>query len=46
MILSKLKLLAEAHPLVKGVVSYAVLWPTGSLIQQTLEGKKFGKYSK
>lgn len=34
----------SAHPLIKGCISYAVLWPTGSLIQQTLEGKNLSEY--
>ncbi|KAH8419797.1 hypothetical protein KR009_002689 [Drosophila setifemur] len=31
----KLKL----HPMAKGALTYAVMWPAGTLIQQTLEGK-------
>lgn len=33
------------HPIVKGMATYAVIWPTGSLIQQTLEGKDWRKIS-
>ncbi|XP_075155393.1 mpv17-like protein [Haematobia irritans] len=32
------------HPLVRGSITYAVLWPTSSLIQQTMEGKNFRTY--
>lgn len=32
------------HPLTRGIVAYSVLWPTGSIIQQTLAGEKWGKF--
>ncbi|KFB48821.1 hypothetical protein ZHAS_00016909 [Anopheles sinensis] len=32
------------HPLVRGMVTYAFLWPTANLVQQTLEGKSFGTF--
>lgn len=31
------------HPITRGMVAYSVLWPTGSIIQQTLAGQKWGK---
>lgn len=31
------------HPMTRGMVAYSVLWPTGSIIQQTLAGQKWGK---
>lgn len=31
------------HPLTRGMVAYSILWPTGSIIQQTLAGQKWGK---
>lgn len=34
----------KLHPMVKGAVTYAILWPTGSLIQQTLEGRNLKTY--
>ncbi|KAH8415354.1 hypothetical protein KR222_004998 [Zaprionus bogoriensis] len=34
----------KLHPMVKGAVTYALLWPTGSLIQQTLEGRDLKTY--
>lgn len=33
----------KLHPMVKGAVTYALLWPTGSIIQQTLEGRDVSK---
>ncbi|EDW82558.1 uncharacterized protein Dwil_GK10054 [Drosophila willistoni] len=35
---------AKLHPMAKGALTYAIMWPTGSLIQQTLEGRHFGNY--
>ncbi|XP_011213370.2 PXMP2/4 family protein 4 [Bactrocera dorsalis] len=35
---------ANAHPLARGVISYAVIWPTSSLIQQTIEGRDLKTY--
>lgn len=31
---------SKLHPMAKGALTYAVMWPTGSLIQQALEGRK------
>ncbi|XP_075155394.1 mpv17-like protein [Haematobia irritans] len=41
---SQWRAFTTAHPLVRGCISYAVLWPTSSLIQQTIEGKNFKTY--
>ncbi|XP_005177624.3 mpv17-like protein [Musca domestica] len=38
------KAFTSAHPLLRGSLSYAILWPTSSLIQQTLEGKNLKTY--
>uniref|UniRef100_A0A1A9X1D3 Mpv17-like protein n=1 Tax=Glossina brevipalpis TaxID=37001 RepID=A0A1A9X1D3_9MUSC len=38
------RLFTTTHPLLRGSITYAVLWPTGSLIQQSLEGKNFKNY--
>uniref|UniRef100_A0A1B0DNN7 Uncharacterized protein n=1 Tax=Phlebotomus papatasi TaxID=29031 RepID=A0A1B0DNN7_PHLPP len=32
------------YKIVRGMVSYSFLWPAGSLIQQTIEGKNFSNY--
>ncbi|XP_017006638.2 mpv17-like protein [Drosophila takahashii] len=32
------------HPMAKGALTYAVMWPAGSLIQQALEGRKLSDY--
>uniref|UniRef100_A0A1B0A0A3 Mpv17-like protein n=1 Tax=Glossina pallidipes TaxID=7398 RepID=A0A1B0A0A3_GLOPL len=38
------RLFTTTHPLLRGSITYAVLWPTGSLIQQSLDGKNFKNY--
>lgn len=42
--LAKLQVFARRRPLLKGMIAYGVLWPTASIIQQTIEGRTFGKY--
>ncbi|XP_059614256.1 uncharacterized protein LOC132260262 [Phlebotomus argentipes] len=32
------------YKIIRGMTSYSVLWPCGSLIQQTIEGKNFSTY--
>lgn len=32
------------YPIVKGMVTYSILWPTSSLIQQTIDGKNWQTY--
>ncbi|ALC48245.1 CG14777, partial [Drosophila busckii] len=39
-----LKWQSSLHPLTRGAAVYAVLWPTGSLIQQSLEGRNLKTY--
>lgn len=31
------------HPLLRGSVSYAVMWSIGSLLQQTIDGKNISE---
>lgn len=31
------------HPLTRGMVAYSILWPCGSVIQETISGKRWGK---
>ncbi|XP_060663615.1 uncharacterized protein LOC133847898 [Drosophila sulfurigaster albostrigata] len=38
------KTLVTRYPIVRGMISYSLIWPTGSLIQQTFEGKNWGNY--
>lgn len=32
------------YPLARGMLAYSITWPTGCLIQQTIDGKRWGKY--
>lgn len=32
------------YPLLRGMASYSIIWPTSSLIQQTFEGKRYDTY--
>lgn len=41
---AKWRLFVSAHPLAKGVIAYSIVWPTSSIMQQTLEGKKLKDY--
>ncbi|SPP86288.1 PXMP2/4 family protein 4 [Drosophila guanche] len=34
----------KLHPMAKGALTYAIMWPTGSLIQQALEGRNLKEY--
>lgn len=44
-VLSKnIKLVFNKYPLLRGMASYGVIWPISSFIQQTFEGKSFGKF--
>ncbi|XP_013118422.2 mpv17-like protein [Stomoxys calcitrans] len=38
------KAFRTTHPLKRGSIAYALLWPTSSLVQQSFEGKNFGTY--
>ncbi|CAD7090084.1 unnamed protein product [Hermetia illucens] len=42
--LTNLRAFLSKRPLVKGMVAYTVLWPTSSLVQQTIEGKTWNTY--
>ncbi|XP_037938383.1 mpv17-like protein [Teleopsis dalmanni] len=41
---TKWRLFVNAHPLTRGAITYAVLWPFGSLVQQTIEGRNYTNY--
>ncbi|KAK5644312.1 hypothetical protein RI129_005612 [Pyrocoelia pectoralis] len=43
-ILSKIILFTRQHPIIRGMVSYAVIWPTSSIIQQSIAGKRWDSY--
>ncbi|XP_055912507.1 mpv17-like protein [Eupeodes corollae] len=41
-LLSKFKVLITKYPMARGMVSYSLIWPTSSIIQQYIEGKTLG----
>lgn len=43
-LLQSFKVLITKYPVVRGMVSYSLIWPASSLIQQTFEGKRWGKF--
>ncbi|XP_061387249.1 uncharacterized protein LOC133322250 [Musca vetustissima] len=42
--LLKFKAILTKYPVTRGMVSYSLIWPTSSLIQQTFENKEFGHF--
>lgn len=44
-VLSKIKVVYDNYPLLRGMASYGIIWPISSLIQQTFETKDSGKLS-
>lgn len=34
----------KKYPLIRGMTSYAVIWPLSSIIQQSFEGRNIGMY--
>ncbi|CAG9806899.1 unnamed protein product [Chironomus riparius] len=34
----------KKHRIVRGMIAYSVLWPVGSMVQQTFEGKSFREF--
>uniref|UniRef100_A0A182W7Z3 Mpv17-like protein n=1 Tax=Anopheles minimus TaxID=112268 RepID=A0A182W7Z3_9DIPT len=40
--MAMIKLLS--HPLARGIATYSVLWPTANLVQQSLEGRRYGSF--
>ncbi|KAF5308724.1 hypothetical protein FQR65_LT06085 [Abscondita terminalis] len=43
-VLSSLGSFSRRHPIVRGMLSYAVIWPASCLIQQTIAGKTWKTY--
>uniref|UniRef100_A0A1A9X1D5 Uncharacterized protein n=1 Tax=Glossina brevipalpis TaxID=37001 RepID=A0A1A9X1D5_9MUSC len=43
-LVQNLKVLIIKYPVIRGMVSYSCIWPTSSLIQQTIEGKTWENY--
>uniref|UniRef100_A0A034VMM7 PXMP2/4 family protein 4 n=1 Tax=Bactrocera dorsalis TaxID=27457 RepID=A0A034VMM7_BACDO len=43
-ILQHFKTMLQRYPVTRGMVSYSLIWPTSSLIQQTFEGRRWPDY--
>lgn len=39
-----IKLIFKKYPIVRGMVSYAIVWPVGNLAQQSIAGKRWDTY--
>lgn len=44
MSLAVIRNIFKNYPMVKGMATYSIIWPTGCLIQQTLDGKDWRTY--
>ncbi|CAD7090085.1 unnamed protein product [Hermetia illucens] len=42
--MQRFKEVLTKYPVVRGMLSYSLIWPTSSLVQQTFEGKRWGTY--
>uniref|UniRef100_A0A1L8D9C2 Putative conserved plasma membrane protein n=1 Tax=Nyssomyia neivai TaxID=330878 RepID=A0A1L8D9C2_9DIPT len=40
----KLKLVTSQYPILRGMIAYSVIWPTSSVIQQSIAGKRWDTY--
>lgn len=45
MALNSVKAVLNKHPIVKGMLAYSITWPTGNIIQQTMDGKRWGNFT-
>lgn len=43
-VFSKFLAFTRRHPIVRGMISYATIWPTSCIIQQTMAGKRWDNY--
>ncbi|XP_060527962.1 mpv17-like protein [Cylas formicarius] len=43
-VLSRMVAFTSKHPVIRGMISYGALWPTSSIIQQTISGKSIENY--
>lgn len=44
MAMNSLKALITKHPILKGMLAYGLTWPVGCIVQQSMDGKRWGKY--
>lgn len=43
-VIPRIKLVFTKYPIVRGMVSYAIVWPIGNLAQQSIAGKRWDTY--
>lgn len=43
-VLSRFSAFTHKHPVVRGMLSYAIIWPTSCIIQQTIADKTWKNY--
>lgn len=41
---NSVRLFLRRHPIARGMLAYSITWPTGNIIQQTMDGKRWGKF--
>lgn len=39
---NSIRLFLGRHPIARGMLAYSITWPTGNIIQQTMDGKRWG----
>ncbi|XP_044731502.1 PXMP2/4 family protein 4-like [Chrysoperla carnea] len=42
--LAQFKIFTTKHPIVRGMISYSIIWPTSNIIQQTILGRRWDTY--
>ncbi|XP_055711217.1 mpv17-like protein [Phlebotomus papatasi] len=42
--LRKLKLVTSQYPILRGMIAYSIIWPMGSLVQQTIAGRRWDTF--
>lgn len=42
---NNVRLFLRRHPIARGMLAYSITWPTGNIIQQTMDGKRWGNIS-
>lgn len=42
--MSRIITIINKYPMIRGMISYSIIWPTSALIQQKIAGKTWGLY--
>lgn len=43
-VISRFVSFTNRHPVIRGMISYATIWPTSCIIQQSFQGKTYRNY--